>query len=85
MKKTNNGSTTCYEFDSMSKQSAIVVKNIIKGFIEANIEPQDVMAILGDACLRILVVMADDLGYDKNEIAEVFGNGIATAKLEFED
>jgi hypothetical protein len=85
MKKTNNGSTTSYEFDSVSEQSQIVVKHIIDGLIEANVAPQDVMPILADSCIRFLVAISEDVGYDRNEIAKVFGEGIANVKLEFED
>ena len=85
MKKTNKGSTTSYEFDSMSEQSQIVIKHIIDGFIEANVAPQDALPILADSCIRFLVAISEDIGYDRNEIAKVFGEGIASVKIEFED
>lgn len=85
MKKTNNGSTTSYEFDAMSEQSQIIIEHIIDGFIEAKVAPQDVLPILADSCIRLLVAISEDIGYDRNEIAKVFGEGIANVKLEFED
>lgn len=85
MKKTNKGSSTSYEFDALSEQSQIVIEHIIDGLIEANVKPQDVLPILADSCIRFLVAISEDIGYDRNEIAKVFGEGIANVKLEFED
>ncbi len=85
MKKTNKGSTTSYEFDALSEQSQIVIKHIIDGLVEANVAPQDAMPILAVSCIRFLVAISEDIGYDRNEIAKVFGEGIANVKLEFED
>ena len=85
MKKTKKGSATSYEFDTLSEQSQIVIKHIVDGLVEANVAPQDAMPILADSCIRFLVAISEDIGYDRNEIAKVFGEGIASVKLEFED
>ena len=83
MKKQRNEDSTTYTIESPSEIGLQIAEGIFKTMADNNTQPGDVLPVLGEAVVRFLVMIAEPIGYDRNEIVNIFGEGIVNAKIEF--
>lgn len=68
-----------------SNDVKLMVTVILHALCAIDPKPQDVLFLLGESVLRVLVGLAEDIGYDAGTIVKVFGEGLTTAKIELEE
>lgn len=83
-KKKNEGSTT-YTIESPSKAGMKIANQIFSTMAKNEVEPDEILPILGEAVVRFLATIAEPLGYEKEELVHAFGDGIANAEIEFKE
>lgn len=66
-----------------------VAQEICKAMIcimsDHNVQPHEILGVLGESVVGFLVTIAEPLGYDKREIIKDFGKGMITADVKFKD
>ena len=62
-----------------------LIDAIIDCCAENKVQPEETLYVLGEAVIRLLVGISSMLGYEQEEIVQVFGEGLINAELEFND
>ena len=83
-KQKNNNGTTTYEIESQTGVGVELSEQIFDTMANSQVQPDEVLATLGEAVVRFLMMVAEPLGYEKKEIVKVFGEGLTNAEIEFE-
>jgi hypothetical protein len=79
--ETDKGVT--YQINEPTVKAQFVVNYILKAFKDADVKPEEVLPVLGEAVIRLLTSVAEVSGYEPIEMVKVFGEGIYTAELEY--
>lgn len=78
--KTENG-IECQINEPTAK--AVAVRDaIIDTMKKENVQPEEVLPVLGEAVIEFLVIMAGVTGVDEISLIKCFGEGIVTAQIE---
>lgn len=80
----NEGSKT-YVIEEPTDKATVVMEAIMDSMRSAGVEPEETMPVLGEAVIRFLYCVAEVAGYEPLEIVKAFGEGIATAELEYKE
>ena len=73
-----------YTITEPTQKATYVTSAIVLAFKEANVEPEEVMPVLGEAIIQLLTHIANLSGYEPLSMIKSFGEGIMTAEIEFE-
>lgn len=72
---------TCHIVEPTLK-AAQVKDAIIRSMRLADVKPEEVLPVLGEAVIEFLVVIANVVGADAVELIHCFGDGIYNAQME---
>ena len=84
MKVIENEGSKTYVIEGPTDKATVVLEVITDSMESAGVEPEEVMPVLGEAVIRFLYCVAEVAGYEPMEIVKAFGEGSATAELEYE-
>lgn len=82
-RKVEHEDSVEYFIDEPTEKAAYVTSAIALAFKEANIKPEEVMPVLGEAIIQLLTHIANLSGYEPLSLIKSFGEGIVTAEIEF--
>lgn len=60
-----------------------IARSILGVMVEDDVNPEEVLFVLGESIVNVLIPLAEPLGYDKEEIVRIFGEGLCSSKIEF--
>lgn len=84
MKVIENVGGKTYVIEGPTDKATVVLEAIFDGMESAGLEYKEVMPVLGEAVIRFLCCIAKIAGCEPMDMVKSFGEGIATAELEYE-
>ena len=76
---------TTYSTNGPTEVAQEIGKSIICIMFEHNVQPQEILGVLGESVAGFLVRIAEPLGYDKREIIKDFGQSLVDAEIGFNE
>lgn len=81
--KTEEGIS--YEINEPTAKAEAVKDAIIAVMTKENVQPEEVLPVLGEAVIEFLVIMAKVTEVDELSLIKCFGEGIYTAQVELKN
>lgn len=81
--KTEEG--IAYEINEPTAKAEAVKDAIIAAMTKENVQPEEVLPVLGEAVIEFLVLMAKVTDVDELSLIKCFGNAIYTAQVELKN
>lgn len=85
MKKEITDEGTTFTVEEPTVAGIEIAEKITTIMIEYSVAPDYVLGVLGEGVIRFLAAWAEMRGYRKQELVNIFGDGLANAELEFYD
>jgi len=80
-RKTKNG--VAYEIVEPTETAVDLSLAIYKIMRDNDVQPEDVLPVLGEAVIRFLVPLASKFGCNEKELVKLFGKGLIEAEFDF--
>lgn len=80
IEKTENG--IAYEINEPTAKAEAIKEAIIAAMTKEQVQPEEVLPVLGEAVIEFLVVIANVTGVDELSLIKCFGEAIVTAQVE---
>ena len=76
---------TTYSTNGPTEVAQEIGKAIICIMSEHDVQPHEILGVLGESVVGFLVTIAEPLGYDKREIIKDFGESMIKADIKFKE
>ena len=84
-KKVKTEDVETYIIEEPTEKSQVLLRAITDGIVQAGVQSDEVLPVLGEAVIRFLTCVAEVSGIEPLSLIKSFGEGIYTAELEFHE